>query len=222
MTGRPLTLPSWRRLIVGIAGAAIVSLAFFPIYLGGAMTTGLLDHRLHLYADWERALPFWPPMIVPYLSMFVLFLVPVLQLDEAELIELVRRLVVASVVGGLFFLCLPTETGFDERGDAGMWQPLYDALYAVDGRANAVPSFHVIYTASILLAFIDVATARLRIAYMVWLVLVCLSTILTHRHHVLDVVGGLAIAAAVRAWGLRCMSERFPVTKPSSWTGVAP
>jgi membrane-associated phospholipid phosphatase len=222
MTGRPLNLPPRQRLAVGFVGAAIVSLAFFPIYLGGALTTGLLDHRLHLYAGWELALPFWPVMIVPYLSMFVLFLMPVLQLDEQELIELVRRLVVASLIGGLFFLCMPTETGFEERNDAGMWQPVYAALYAIDGRANAVPSFHVIYTTSILLAFIDAATPRRRIAYGLWLVVVCASTVLTHRHHVLDVVGGFAIAWAVRAWSLRRLQARFHTTKRSSWTGAAP
>ena len=67
-TARPC--PTWRRLLVGIAGAAVVSLVFFPIYVGGAATTGLLDHRLHLYAGWELALPFWPSMVVPYLSMY--------------------------------------------------------------------------------------------------------------------------------------------------------
>ena len=43
-----------------------------------------------------------------------------------------------------------------------VWQPLYDLIYAVDLRSNAVPSFHVIYTASILLALMAVATPRLR------------------------------------------------------------
>jgi hypothetical protein len=93
-------------------GAAVVSLVFFPIYLGGAATTGFLDHRLHLYRAWELALPFWPMMIVPYLSMFLLFLMPPLQLDEPELAELVglphrwerhgrRRLPLPAHGGGL-------------------------------------------------------------------------------------------------------------------------
>jgi membrane-associated phospholipid phosphatase len=222
MTARSLTLPPWQRLVAGILGAAVVSLAFFPIYLGGTVSTGLLDRRLHLYSTWELELPFWPPMIFPYLSMFVLFLTPPLQLDESELAELVRRLVLASLVGGAVFLCLPTEVGFVERTDAGFWQPIYNGIYAIDGRANAVPSFHVIYTTSILLAFIDVATPRLRIAYMLWLFVVCLSTVLTHQHHVLDVAGGLAIALTVRSWSLRRARTGLRAAKISSWTGVAP
>jgi PAP2 superfamily len=215
VTGRPLSMPTWRRLAVGILGAAVVSLVFVPIYLGGASTTGLLGYRLHLYAGWEFALPFWPPMIVAYLSMFVLFVMPPWQLDEQGLIELVRRLVIASVIGGVVFFCLPTEVGFAERHDAGLWQPLYEMVYAVDGRANAVPSFHVIYTASILIAFMDVGTPRLRIVYALWLVAVCASTVLTHRHHLLDVASGLAIALAVRALARRRAPVAIPVSNVS-------
>jgi len=218
MSGRPLSVPTWSRLGTGILGALVVSLAFFPIYVGGSMTTGVLSQRLHLYASFELALPFWPPMIVAYLSMFVLFLVPAFQLDESELWTLVRRLVVASILGGLVFLVLPSEIGFAEHADAGGWQPLYELVYSVDGRANAVPSFHVIYTSTILLALMDVARPRLRVLYALWLVVVCASTVLTHRHHLLDVASGLVIALAARQ--LRLRRPATPSTS-SSCIGVA-
>jgi membrane-associated phospholipid phosphatase len=203
MSARPLSVPTWPRLWTGILGALVVSLAFFPIYVGGTMTTGVLGQRLHLYADFELALPFWPAMIVAYLSMFALFLVPAFQLNESELWTLVRRLVVASILGSLVFILLPSEVGFAEHTDAGRWQPLYDLVYSVDGRANAVPSFHVIYTSTILLALMDVATPRLRVLYALWLVVVCASTVFTHRHHLLDVAGGIAITLAARRLRLR-------------------
>jgi membrane-associated phospholipid phosphatase len=96
-------------------------------------------------------------------------------------------------------VALPAQLGFPDHADAGIWQGVYDGIYRVDNRFNTVPSFHVIYTASILLAFMDVATPRLRRCYLAWLVVVCASTVLTHRHHLLDVAAGLAIALAVRA-----------------------
>src|SRR5262249_19231608 len=99
MSGRPLSLPTWSRLWTGILGALVVSLAFFPIYIGGGMTPGILGRPLHLYTSLELALPFWPVMILAYLSMFVLFLLPAFQLDESELRVLVRRLLVASTLG---------------------------------------------------------------------------------------------------------------------------
>jgi membrane-associated phospholipid phosphatase len=203
MNGRPLSFPTWARLWTGILGALVVSLAFFPIYVGGTMTTGVLGQRLHLYAAFELALPFWPPMIIAYLSMFALFLLPTFQLNESELWVLVRRLVVASILGGLVLLLLPSEIGFPEHTDAGRWQRLYDLVYSLDGRANAAPSFHVIYTSTILLALMDVGTPRLRVLYALWLIAVCASTVLTHRHHLLDVAGGIAITLAARRLRLR-------------------
>jgi membrane-associated phospholipid phosphatase len=199
MKGRPLSWPTLDRLVTGIGGALIVSLLFFPIYLGCAAITAARSNPLHLYAQWELSIPFWPFMVVAYLSMFLLFVTPPLQLDAGELRDLVRRLVIATLIGGIAFLCLPAQLGFAERTDAGIWQPLYDRIYEIDNRFNTVPSFHVIYTASILLAFMAVATAPLRWLYLAWLAIVCSSTVLTHRHHLLDVAAGLAIAVAVRA-----------------------
>ena len=219
MSGRPLSFPTCARLWTGILGALIVSLAFFPIYVGGSMTTGVLGQRLHLYAAFELALPFWPAMIIAYLSMFALFLLPTFQLDERELWALVQRLVAASILGGLVLLLLPSEIGFPEHTDAGRWQALYDLVYSVDGRANAAPSFHVIYTSTILLALMDVATPRLRILYGLWLVVVCASTVLTHRHHLLDVAGGIAITLAAQQ--LRLRRAAAPSTQ-SSCIGAAP
>lgn len=197
MTPHPLSWPTPRRLATGIGGAMLVSLVFFPIYIGCAALTAARASQWQLYADWELALPFWPFMIVPYLSMFVLFLLPPLQLDEAELRALTMRLCVASVLGGVLFLAFPAHMGFTPRSDAGIWQGIYSAIYRIDGPFNTVPSFHVIYTASILYAMIDVATPMLRRLYVAWLLVVCTSTVLTHRHHLLDVVAGLALASAV-------------------------
>jgi membrane-associated phospholipid phosphatase len=71
-----------------------------------------------------------------------------------------------------------------------------------------------------LLAFMDVATRRLRVVYVLWLAAVCASTVLTHRHHLLDVAAGLAITFAIRSWRLR-QAATAPSTKPPSWIGAA-
>jgi membrane-associated phospholipid phosphatase len=199
MTGRPISWPTRSRLTAGLAGGLRVALVFFPVYIGCATVTAARAAHWHPYASWELGLPFVPSMIVPYLSMFVLFVLPPLQLDEAELRALSARLIVASLLGGAAFLVLPAQMGFPTHDDAGRWQGIYSALYRIDGPFNTVPSFHVIYTASILLAMIEAATPAFRRVYLAWLVVVCASTVLTHRHHLLDVVSGLALAFATPA-----------------------
>jgi len=196
---RGISWPTWGRLTTGLAGALQVSLVFFPVYLGCAAVTAVRGSHWHPYASWELSIPFVPFMIVPYLSMFVLFVIPPFQLDELQLRALTARLIVASLLGGLVFLALPAEMGFVTHTDAGRWQGIYSALYRIDGPFNTIPSFHVIYTASILLAMIEAATPGLRRVYVAWLVVVCASTVLTHRHHLLDVVAGLGLAGAAPA-----------------------
>jgi membrane-associated phospholipid phosphatase len=199
MIPRGLSWPTLRRLATGVTGALRVSLVFFPVYLGCAALTAARASHWHLYADWELLIPFVPFMVLPYLSMFVLFLLPPFQLEEPELRALTARLILASLLGGMAFLALPAQMGFVPRSDAGIWQGIYSGIYRIDGPFNTVPSFHVIYTTSILLAMIEVATPALRRVYLAWLVLVCASTVLTHRHHLLDVAAGLVLALAMPA-----------------------
>jgi hypothetical protein len=199
MIPRGLSWPTTRRLVMGISGALCVSVVFFPVYLGCAAVTAARASHWHLYADWELQVPFVPFMVLPYLSMFLLFLLPPFQLDAPELRTLAARLIGLSLLGGMIFLALPAQMGFVPQSDAGIWQGIYSGIYRIDGPFNTVPSFHVIYTTSILLAMIEVATPALRRAYLAWLVVVCASTVLTHRHHLLDVAAGLALALATPA-----------------------
>ncbi len=199
MISRPLSWPTSLRLATGFSGAVQVALAFFPIYVGCAVVTAARATRWHLYANWELQIPFVPFMVVPYLSMFVLFLLPPFQLEEAELRALTARLIVASLVGGMAFLVLPAQMGFVPREDAQVWQGIYSAIYRIDGPFNTVPSFHVIYTTTILMAMMEVATPALRRTYLVWLVVVCASTVLSHRHHLLDVAAGLVVSLTTPA-----------------------
>jgi membrane-associated phospholipid phosphatase len=152
-------------------------------------------------------------MVVPYLSMYVLFLLPPLQLDTQELWRLADRLVVATLLGGAFLFAFPTAIGFPESHDAGIFQGAYDRIYAVDSPFNAVPSLHVVYTATILMALRAAASDGLRRVYSPWLVIVCASTVLTHRHHLLDVVAGLALALCV---GRAMATAPRPLLLPSS------
>src|SRR3954447_17897640 len=98
MTGRSLRWPTWQTLATGIAGALVVSAVFFPVYIGGAGFAESRAVRGQLYASWEFSIPFWPAMIAPYLSMFVLFVIPPLQLEASELIRLTKQLVIATLL----------------------------------------------------------------------------------------------------------------------------
>src|SRR5262249_19352841 len=117
VTARALSWPTGGRLSTGLAGALRVALVFFPVYLGCGAARAARRAQRHPYARWELGIPFVPFMIVPCRSMFVLFVLPPLQLDEPGLRALTARLILASLVGGAVFLALPAEMGFVAHDD---------------------------------------------------------------------------------------------------------
>jgi membrane-associated phospholipid phosphatase len=65
----------------------------------------------------------------------------------------------------------------------------------MDAPYNLFPSLH----AALLLFLLDSYARKLRglvrSAVMLWFVLIALSPLLTHQHHVIDILGGFALAA---------------------------
>jgi membrane-associated phospholipid phosphatase len=65
----------------------------------------------------------------------------------------------------------------------------------VDLPHNLVPSLHVTFSALILFSLIDASVLfAAKLALSAWLILICLSTLLVHQHHLLDVAAGLLVA----------------------------
>src|SRR5688572_15407746 len=77
----------------------------------------ITDHRTDvrtLYFDWEWGIPFVAWMIVPYVSIDLLFFAaPFLCATEQELATLVRRLTFVIAVAGACFLLFPLRMAFE-------------------------------------------------------------------------------------------------------------
>ena len=76
------------------------------------MTARRHDVGVFFFA-WERAIPFVPFMILPYLSIDLFFVAaPFLFSQERELRVFVTRVATAIIVAGLCFLVLPLRFAF--------------------------------------------------------------------------------------------------------------
>ncbi|MEO5718819.1 MAG: phosphatase PAP2 family protein [Chthoniobacterales bacterium] len=148
------------------------------------------------YFGWERAIPFVPFMILPYLSLDLFFVAaPFLFRDEGRLRIFVRRVAAAIVIAGICFLFLPLRFAFPRPPLAGSLGALFDWFRGMDGPYNLFPSLH----AALLLLLVDAYARSLtgwgKTAVLGWFVLIGLSPLLTHQHHVIDILGGVALAA---------------------------
>jgi membrane-associated phospholipid phosphatase len=173
-----------------------VGVAFFSIY---PTCNWLSDHRAEtfpLYLQAELRIPLVPEFFWIYISMYGLFLLPPFFLNQEQLKRLGKQLVVVTIVSGVIFLLLPTQLGFERiEPQVPFYKNLFAQLFSIDLPHNLVPSLHVVFSAVIALAVLEgVSHSVAKIALWLWLGLLCMSTLLVHQHHLLDVVSGLLIA----------------------------
>lgn len=192
-------LPLSRRLSTFALWGTLVGLAFFSIYPTTNWLTGLGSQHYSLFLANELRLPFVPEFIWLYLSMYGLFALPPFFLDPVELKRLAKELILATCISGTTFLVLPARLGFSRTlPEDEFYRGLFQGLFFVDQPFNLVPSLHVVYSTTISLAVIVRASTPVRTLLSVWLVLIVLSTVLVHQHHLLDVVAGVALALLMR------------------------
>lgn len=165
------------------------------MFYGGAnWINGFRDNYFHLYFQWELGIPFMPWMILVYLSLQLLFVAPVFHCNRAELIVLAKRLVMAICLAGIIFLIVPTISGFERPSDPVFLQGLFYTLYALDKPHNLFPSLHITLSTLVVVAVTNGAGIYRQACYSVWLLLLFISVLLIHQHHIADIFGGLALA----------------------------
>jgi membrane-associated phospholipid phosphatase len=189
--------PGWRHL----GTAAVLSFAVLVLFCLVYGATDYLSHgrtlvKVHFEA--ELSIPFVPAMTLAYVSMYGIFvLAPFLLRAQRELLALAAALAAAILVAGACFIVWPAEPAFPRPNDLGIWAPLYRAADWINLRYNMTPSLHV----GLSIATVSILTRRCRRSFAVllwiWGALVCVSTLFTHQHHLLDVATGIALGVAV-------------------------
>src|SRR6185436_348064 len=175
-----------------------VGVAFFGVYPAMNWITSLRGKPFHLYIPAELAIPFVPPFIWAYLSMYVLFLLPPFFMPEASMPALGRQLIAGAIVSAILFLLLPAELGFVREVPRAPYAAIYQRMFSVDRPFNLVPSLHVIFSCAIALACADFARPAVRLALRSWLAVIVASTVLVHQHHLLDLLVAFAIVFLLR------------------------
>lgn len=159
----------------------------------------------------DRSWPLVPAWALVYGALYLfLILLPAFVVRQPELI---RRTVHAYLLIWLtsyacFFVIYPTAAPRPDQvsGEGfGVWG--LRALYAADPPYNCFPSLHVAHSFVSALA-VSRVHRRLGAVALVSAMLVALSTLFTRQHYVVDVVGGIVLAAV--AYGV--FLARYPVT----------
>src|SRR6266550_4690506 len=203
----------------GIAGMKLARAKALVFATLGTITAALYFGTLHVPLFTARvltptavdaAIPFVPLFVVPYLSFFLLILLPLLVIsDRGELSDAAFGFGMIVVVSSLMFLFWPTATPFSDI------HPLTRGVVALDLAGNAFPSLHAslaLYSA--LCARRKLQTALARYSLYLWTGLVVVSALLIKRHLAVDLAGGALLGWAAHAALLRPDRGEAPDSEP--------
>jgi hypothetical protein len=174
-------------------------IVFFGVYPTMNWLTSQRASPWHLYFPAELAIPFVPQLIWAYLSMYLLFVLPLLLIPAERMPALGKQLIAGCLLSAALFLLLPAELGFARTvpRDAP-YAAIYARMFGVDRPYNLVPSLHVIWSTAIALACADFARPAIRVAILAWLAVIVASTVFVHQHHLLDLAAALVIVYGLR------------------------
>ncbi|MFN0059500.1 MAG: phosphatase PAP2/dual specificity phosphatase family protein [Planctomycetota bacterium] len=195
------------------ATSAMLSALFLVTYNFTNWLTSLRSDVGTCYFDWELAIPFVPLMIVPYMSVDLFFLgAPFLCKERRELSVLAWRIGLAIIAAGICFLIWPLNLGFERPHVEGILGAIFNPFLEVDRPFNLAPSLHI--TLRTILADFYARKTRgvLRWANHIWFSIIGVSTVLTHQHHLVDLVSGFALGV-VCFYAVPAQPMRFPVLR---------
>ncbi len=192
-------------LTVNIFLTAIVTLLFGVIYGAGDALHGAATWHLDLTTAADRAIPFYPGAAAIYLCVSpMLMAAPFVFGTPERLLPFGVAIVAELLVALAIYYVMPTQVAsptYVASGAVGTLMWLADTIN-LDG--NNLPSLHVALSATAAWAYAPLLAPGWRLAAIGLAGAIAVSTLLTHQHVLVDVAGGLALAA----FGMRLVYPR--------------
>jgi len=182
--------PSFHELIFFLKASSLITIFFCVIYFY-ANSIADQKHTLQLYSDFELNIPFIPSFIIIYFSINLLMSMPLFYFDISEMKNFTLQLILGTMIAGIIFVLFPCELGFERVIPIGFFSGVYERLFLLDRPHNLAPSLHIFYTYATILNLSKVTKVKI---FHLWGMLMCLSVLFTHQHHLLDIVSGMLLS----------------------------
>lgn len=174
----------------------LTALVFVTLYaLCNQLTSARQDIGQGVF-DWERAIPFVPWTIVPYLSILGFFgLSFFVGRDRKALDRHMAALMIDLLISIVCYALFPLRFMFQRPELDGVFGLLFQLLSATDLPYNRAPSLHISVLVILWVRFAPLLAGWKRLALDGWFALIGLSVLTTYQHHSIDVPAGLAVGA---------------------------
>lgn len=185
-------------------------------YGGAAWLTGQYGELPAWDLPFERELPFVPSLSIVYLTITpALMLAPFVFRTRSQLAPLVGALSIETLVASLFFLLFPQTTAFSRPAVTGWAGIPFSIADTLNLQFNEFPSLHVAFACSAAWAYSSRTGPAGKLGWGLWSLAVAASTWLMWEHHLVDIIGGIALAAVVMRLVHPWLEQ--PSTKQSIW-----
>jgi membrane-associated phospholipid phosphatase len=201
MKTRFLAWPGWRFLCFAWLLSAVNGMWFAVVYGGSDWITAHRSTRVQIHLPIELSIPLIPGAVLVYMSIYPLFLAgPFIVRERREFANLIGSLALATLIGAIGFLLIPARAAFPPAGELGICANLFHFADRLNLDYNMVPSLHVALSVCCISSFSRHSSKLGQKLLWTWSAAIALSTLLTHQHHVVDVVAGWLVGmAAYRA-----------------------
>jgi len=202
------------------AKAKYVFLTILPyIILYFLLQSALVMNTNHnLTTDLDKLIPFVPEFIWIYHTMIPIFILTTVILIEKRPVffTAIISIIFASVIMLLFYTFFPAFYPRDGYTEASLSGFLVEITRSIDGSSNTFPSGHVTF-AWLLVFFIGLSNFAqkykwVQIAYILWALLISISTLVLKQHFIVDVFSGMTLATLCYFLGKHLVFERMLVT----------
>jgi membrane-associated phospholipid phosphatase len=184
-----------RFLFVGL----IIFTACLYIPLNRSLSGGVI-----LAIPLDRFVPLWPVWVIPYLLCLPAWALGLLwvswKTDDRQFHTFVSAALFANLFAAMFYFFYPTYVDRPLLTGSGWAFKLLGMVYQNDRVYNAFPSGHV-YMTTLFCLFLNRWYPRTRGLWAMLFVTVVSSTLFTHQHYLLDVLGGSFLGCASYYFG---------------------
>jgi membrane-associated phospholipid phosphatase len=154
-----------------------------------------LSHH-QLYLECEKDIPQVPGMIIFYESYFLLVLLSFIRAKSPKSLRALSiTMMVSAVIACTIFLLFPGELGFSRTMNIEGFESIFEALHRMDKPHNLYPSLHITFSSISAFTLIkQTKQKRFQALLLLWVMMISLSVILTHQHHLFDIATGFVLA----------------------------
>jgi len=184
----------------------VVMLAVAFLWNGGVYVAARLIagewHHYDMTTSVDKMIPFLPWTVAIYFGCYIFWGINYYMCSMQEEHKRNRFFTadaLAKVICFVIFIAIPTTNIRPEITDTGIWGFLMNFLYQVDSADNLFPSIHCLVS---WLCWVGIRKETsvpkvYRIFSLLMAIAVCISTLTTYQHVIVDVIGGVLLAELV-------------------------